>query len=56
MNQQRLGEAGAGVRNLVFDVNNKERPSRLYFSKSTVSKSKVTFFVQISIIALIVIL
>ena len=48
MNQR--DEADAGISNLVFDANNKERPPWRCCSSSTVPRSKVIFFVQISII------
>ena len=51
MNQR--DEANAGISNLVFDVNNKERRC---CSNSTVPRSEVIFFVQISIIVLMIIL
>ena len=54
MNQR--DEADAGISNLVFDVNNKERPPWRCCSNSTVPRSEVIFFVQVSIIVLMIIL
>ena len=55
MNQR--DEADAGISNLVFDVNNNERPPwRCCCSNSTVPRSEVIFFVQVSIIVLMIIL
>ena len=54
MNQR--DEADAGISNLVFDVNNKERPPWLCCSNSAVPRSEVIFFVQVSIIVLMIIL
>ena len=54
MNQR--DEADAGISNLVFDVNNKERPPLGCCSNSTVPRSVVIFFVQVSIIVLMLIL
>ena len=48
-------EADAGISNLVFDVNNKERPPWRCCSNSTVPRSEVIFFVQVSSIVLMVI-
>ena len=42
MNQR--DEADAGISNLVFDVNNKERPPWRCCSNSTVPRSEVIFF------------
>ena len=53
MNQR--DEADAGIRNLVFDVNNKERPPWRCCSNSAVPRSEVIFF-QVSIIVLMIIL
>ena len=54
MNQR--DEVDAGINNLVFDVNNKERPPWRCCSNSTVPRSEVIFFVQVSIIVLMIIL
>ena len=54
MNQR--DEADAGISNLVFDVNNKERPPWRCSSNSTVPRSEEFFFVQVSIIVLLIIL
>ena len=54
MNQR--DEADAGISNLVFDVNNKERPPWRCCSNSTVPRSEVIFFVQVSIIVLMIII
>ena len=54
MNQR--GVADAGISNLVFGVNNKERPPWSCCSNSTVLRSKVIFFVQVSIIVVMIIL
>ena len=50
MNQK--DETDADISNLVFDVNNKERPPWRCCSNSTVPRSEVIFFVQVSIIVL----
>ena len=47
MNQR--DEADAGISNLDFDVNNQERPPWRCCSNSTVPRSEVIFFVQVSI-------
>ena len=53
MNQR--DEADAGITNLIFDVNNKERrPWRC--SNYTVPRSEVVFFVQVSIVVLMIFL
>ena len=49
-------EADSGISNLVFDVNNKERHPGLCCSNSSVPRSEVLFFVQVSIIVLMIIL
>ena len=54
MNQRH--EADARISNLVFDVNNNERPPWRCCSNSTVPKSEVIFFVQVSIIFLMIVL
>ena len=54
MNQR--DEADASLSNLVFDVNNKERPPWRCCSNSTMPKSEVFFFTQVSIIVLMIIL
>ena len=54
MNQ--IDEADAGISNLIFDVNNKERPQWRCCSNSTVPRSEVILFVQVSIIVLMIIL
>ena len=54
MNQR--DEADAGISNLLFDVNNKESPPWRCCSNSTVPRSEVIFFVQVSIIVLMMIL
>ena len=54
MNQR--DEADAGISNLVIDVNNKKRPPWRCCSNSTVPRSEVTIFVQVSIIVLMIIL
>ena len=54
MNQR--DEADAGISNLVFDVNNEERPPWHCCSISTVPRSEAIFFVQVSIIVLMIIL
>ena len=54
MNQRDV--ADAGISNLVFDVNNKERPQWRCGSNSTVPRSEVIFFVHVSIIVLMIIL
>ena len=48
--------ADAGISNLVFDENNKGRPPWRCCSNSTVPRSEGTFFVQVSIIVLMIIL
>ena len=45
-----------GISNLVFDVNNKERPPWCFCSNSTMPSSEVIIFVQVSIIVLMIIL
>ena len=52
MNQR--DEADAGISNLIFDVNNKERPP-WRCSNSTVARSEVVFFVEVSIVVLMII-
>ena len=54
MNQR--DEADTGISNLVFDVNNKERPPWRCCSNSTVPRSEVIFFVQVSIIVFMIVL
>ena len=54
MNQR--DEVDTGISNLVFDVNIKERPPLRCCSISTVPRSEVLFFVQVSIIVLMIIL
>ena len=54
MNQR--DEADAGISNLVFDVNTKERPQWRGCSNSTVPRSEVIFFVEVSILVLMIIL
>ena len=54
MNQRE--EADAGISNLEFDVNNKERPSWRCCSNTTVPRSEVIIFFQVSIIVLMIIL
>ena len=55
MNQR--DEADAGISNLVFDVNNKERPPWRCCSNSTVPRTvRNNIFVQVSIIVLMIIL
>ena len=49
-------ETDAGISNLVFDVNNKERPPWRCCLNSSVPRSEVIFFVQVSIIVLMIIL
>ena len=49
-------EADTGISNLVYDVNNKERPPWRCCSNSTVPRSEVIFFVQVSTIVLMIIL
>ena len=49
-------EVDAGISNLVFDVNNKETPPWRCYSNSSVPRSEVIFFVQVSIIVLMIIL
>ena len=48
-------EADAGISNLVLDVNNKERPPWRCCSKSSVPRSEVIIFTQVSIIVLMII-
>ena len=43
-------EADAGISNLLFAVNNKERPPWRCCSNSTLPSSEVIFFVQVNII------
>ena len=54
MNQR--DEVDTGISNLVFDVNNKEMPPWRCCSNSTMPRSEVKFFVQVSISALMIIL
>ena len=54
MNQR--DKADAGISNVVFDVSNKKRPPWRCCSNSTVPMSEVIFFVQVSIIVLMIIL
>ena len=54
MNQR--DDADAGISNLVFDLNKEERPPWRCCSNSTVPRSEVIFFVQVSIIVLMIIL
>ena len=54
MNQR--DEVDTGISNLVFDVNNKNRSQWPFCSNSTVPRSEVIFFVQFSIIVLMIIL
>ena len=51
---QQRDEADAGISNLVFDVNNKDRPPCRCCSNSSVPRSEVVFFVQVSIIDLMI--
>ena len=48
-------KADAGISNLVFDVNNKERPPWRCCSNSSVPRSELIFLVQVSIIVLMII-
>ena len=54
MNQR--DEADAGISNLVFDVNNKERAPMALLFKSNSAKVRSNIFVQVSIIILMIIL
>ena len=54
MNQR--DEVDTGISNLAFDVNNKDRPPWRCCSNSTVPRSEVIFFVQVSFIVSMIIL